>query len=198
MLAGATVTSLATWLDEEWVTAGVDGDAGLGASTFEIEQRVAGDAVGAFTDRESAGLAGVIDFGALAGQLSPGAVVFGWVEVRAAADSVSGDLDIVSDYTAGDSTLGDVLTYGARVVSSTADCSTGGWAAGAVVTPDATALSGGSTADFELVAGTGGAAGAAKVVCFRIAFPAAGAPGQYDALQGVDADVVWYFDATSK
>src|SRR5688572_3080360 len=38
VLSGATVTSLAAWLDEEWVTAGVDGDPGVTASEFEIEQ----------------------------------------------------------------------------------------------------------------------------------------------------------------
>src|SRR5688500_8706907 len=58
LLSGATVTSLAAWLDEAWVTAGVDGAPGVIASEFEIEQSVATDA-GAWFDRESAGVAGV-------------------------------------------------------------------------------------------------------------------------------------------
>ena len=32
VLAGATVTSLASWLDEEWVIAGVDGSSGIASS----------------------------------------------------------------------------------------------------------------------------------------------------------------------
>lgn len=200
VLAGATVTSLATWLDEEWVTAGVDGDAGLTSSTFEIEQRVATDAAATFTDRETAGAAGVVDFGALAAQLSPGTVVYGWVEVRAADGSVSGDLALVSDYAAGATALGDVLTYGARVHPTSATCDATSFAStGTQLVADGTALSGGSGATtFHLDAGSG-AAGTPKSVCFRIAFPSADPldPHEYDALQGGTANALWYFQATS-
>jgi hypothetical protein len=196
VLAGATVTSLATWLDEEWVTAGVDGDAGLTASTFEIEQQLAGDGTDWF-DRETAGAAGVVDFDDVAQSLSPGAVAYGWVRLRAADGSVSGDLDLVSDYTLGDSPLGDVLTYGARVHPTSATCNlTSYGATGSALVADGSALTADSGSSFHLDAGSG-AAGTAQVVCFRIVFPDASTPGEFDLLQGEDADVVWYFDVSS-
>lgn len=196
VLAGATVTSLATWLDEEWVTAGVDGDAGLSSSTFEIEQQVATDGSTWF-DRETAGSAGVVDFDDVAQNLSPGAVAYGWVRLRAADGSVSGDLDLVSDYESGDSDLGDVLTYGARVHPTSATCNGTSYAGtGSELVAAGSALSAGSASSFHLDAGSG-AAGTPQVVCFRIAFPDVSTPGEFDALQGADADVSWYFDATS-
>lgn len=196
VLAGATVTSLATWLDEEWVTAGVDGDAGLSSSTFEIEQQVSTDGSTWF-DRETAGAAGVVDFDDVAQSLSPGAVAYGWVRLRAADGSVSGDLGLVSDYTLGDSDLGDVLTYGARVHPTSATCNLTSYAStGTELVATGSALTADSASTFHLDAGSG-AAGTAQVVCFRIAFPTASTPGEFDDLMGADADVTWYFDAAS-
>jgi hypothetical protein len=194
LLAGATVTSLAAWLDEEWVVAGVDGDAGVGASSFEIEQRVASDA-GSWFNRETEGAAGVVDFDDIAASLSPGTSAFGWVSLRAAVDSVNGTLTVDSDYVDGDSPLGDVLTYGARVVANEASCTVGGYAAGTVLVADGTTLETGSGAtSFGLVGGDPGDPGAAKTVCFRIAFPSG---TTFDALQGETAALGWHFEALS-
>src|SRR5690606_23106645 len=102
VLAGATVTSLATWLDVEWVTAGVDGDPGVSASSFEIQQSLATDE-GAWADRETLDEAEPIDFDDVAAALSPGDVAYGWVSLRTAENSVGGDLALVSGYTAADS-----------------------------------------------------------------------------------------------
>lgn len=193
LLTGATITSLATWLDEEWVVAGVDGDAGIGASSFNIEQRVASDAADTWFDRETDVAAGVVDFDDIAQSLSPGAVAFGWVSVRAETGSIGGDLGIISDYVASD--LGAVLTYGARVVADESSCTTGGYASGTVLVADGAAVSAGSGATtFALVAGDPGDPGTAKTVCFRIAFPDG---TTYDALQGESADLGWHFEATS-
>jgi hypothetical protein len=190
LLTGATVTSLASWLDEEWVTAGVDGDPGVAASQFEVEQQVQGDA--AWFNRET-GPGGVVDFDDLAANLSPGAVVYGWVSLRAADGSVGGTVRIVSTYNDGDSPLGDVLTYGARLHATPATCTAVGFSGGTqLVAPD-TELENESATTFVLPAGSG-AAGTPTTVCIRIEFPQARAN---DALQGEEATPGWFFESTS-
>lgn len=194
LLTGATVTSLAAWLDEEWVTAGVDGAPGVLASEFEIEQTVATDA-GAWFDRESAGVAGVIDFDDIAAALSPGEVAYGWVSLRAAADSLGGDLTLLSDYTLGDSPLGDALRYGARLHPDETTCTVGAFATtGSELVATGSALTVGSGATtFSLTAGTPGNPGPDQTVCFRLELPS----GASDTLMGETADVTWFFDAIS-
>jgi hypothetical protein len=194
LLSGATVTSLAAWLDEEWVTAGVDGDPGVLASEFEIEQSVATD-VGTWANRESAGAAGVVDFDDIAAALTPGDVAYGWVSVRAAADSLGGDVTLVSDYTLGDSPLGDALRYGARLHPDDTTCTAAAFAGiGTELVAGGSALTAGSGATtFALAAGSGGAAGTPLTVCFRLELPA----GASDTLMGETADVTWFFDAIS-
>lgn len=194
LLSGATVTSLAAWLDEEWVTAGVDGAPGVIASEFEIEQSVATDA-GAWFDRETAGVAGVVDFDDIAAALTPGDVAYGWVSLRAAADSLGGDLTLVSDYTLGDSPLGDALRYGARLHPDATTCTAGAFAStGSQLVASGSVLTAGSGATtFALAAGASGLPGTPQTVCFRLELPA----GASDTLMGETADVTWFFDAIS-
>lgn len=194
LLSGATVTSLAAWLDEEWVTAGVDGAPGVIASEFEVEQSVATDA-GDWFDRESAGVAGVVDFDDIAAALSPGEVAYGWVSLRTAADSLGGDLTLVSDYTAGDSLLGDALRYGARLHEDTTTCTAGAFATtgSELVATGSVLATGSGTTTFTLDAGTAGAPGTPLTVCFRLELPL----GASDTLMGESADITWSFDAIS-
>lgn len=194
LLSGATVTSLAAWLDEEWVTAGVDGEPGVVTSEFEIEQSVATDA-GAWFNRESAGVAGVVDFDDIAAAFSPGEVAYGWVSVRAAADSLGGDLTLVSDYSLGDSPLGDALRYGVRLHPDATTCTAGAFATtGSELVATGSALTMGSgTTTFSLAAGTPGNPGLAQTVCFRLELPS----GASDTLMGQTAAVTWSFDAIS-
>lgn len=198
VLAGATVTSLATWLDEEWVVAGVAGLGGVASSEFEIEQLVAtDDPADPWHNRETAAApAGVVSFDAIAATLSPGDVAYGWVQLRAAENSVAGTLTLAADYVAATSDLGDVLTYGARVHPTTATCNAADFAAtGDLLVANDTAISTGSAAtSFALAAGTSSAPGTAKTVCFRIEFPAAAAD---DTLQGLTASLGWHFEAES-
>jgi hypothetical protein len=194
LLTGATVTSLAAWLDEEWVTAGVDGVPGVLTSEFEIEQSVATDA-GDWFNRESAGVAGVVDFDDIAAAFSPGEVAYGWVSLRTAADSLGGDLTLVSDYTLGDSVLGDALRYGARLHPDETTCTAGAFAGtGTELVADGSVLTTGSGATtFALAAGALGAPGTPQTVCFRLELPS----GASDTLMGETADVTWFFDAIS-
>jgi hypothetical protein len=194
LLTGATVTSLAAWLDEEWVTAGVDGAPGVLASEFEIEQSVATDA-GAWVNRETAGVAGVVDFDDIAAAFSPGEVAYGWVSLRTAADSLGGTLTLVSDYTLGGSALGDALRYGARLHPDASTCTAGAFAGtGTELVADGSALTVGSGATtYSLAAGTLGSPGLDQTVCFRLELPS----GASDTLMGGTADVTWFFDAIS-
>jgi hypothetical protein len=194
LVAGTTVTSLAAWLDEEWVTAGVDGAPGVLASEFEIEQSVATDA-GAWFNRETAGVAGVVDFDDIAAAFSPGEVAYGWVSLRTAADSLGGDLTLVSDYTLGDSPLGDALRYGARLHPDATTCTAGAFATtGTELVASGSVLTTGSgVTTFALAAGTLGAPGTPQTVCFRLELPS----GASDTLMGETADVTWFFDAIS-
>lgn len=194
LLGGATVTSLAAWSDEEWVTAGVDGAPGVLASEFEVEQSVATDA-GAWFDRETSGSAGVVDFDDVAAALSPGEIAYGWVSLRAAADSLGGDLTLVSDYTLGDSLLGDALVYGARLHPDETTCNATDYTTtgSQLVAPSSALTAGSGATTFALAAGTGGAPGTPQTVCFRLEMPS----GASETLMGETADVTWFFDAIS-
>jgi hypothetical protein len=195
VLAGATVTSLATWLDEEWVIAGVNGVGGIGSSEFEIEQLVASDDPDTgWANRETQPEAGVISLDDVAANLSPGAVAYGWVQLRAAEGSVGGDVTLASDYAP--SALGAVLVYGARVHPSTATCNSDDYASTGteLVAPTTSVSLGSGTTSFALTAGTADAPGMPRTVCFRVEFPEAAAD---DDLQGELASLGWHFVAES-
>lgn len=193
-LAGVTVTSLATWFDEEWVSAGVNGVPGFSASRFAIEQQTLDDA-GTWTTHKDQADPGVVSFGSLASSLAPGSTAYGWVAVRTAADStVGGTITLRSAYTAGDSLLGDALVYGARVMSDPAECAAGSFdAAGTELVPSGSALDT-DGATFRVEPGTAGAAGATQWVCIELEFPAGAAD---PLLQGQTLDALWVLEAQS-
>lgn len=194
LLTGATVTSLAAWLDEEWVTAGVDGVSGIASSRFEIEQLV--DGVGEdWENHETQGQSSVVSFDTAASRLSPGASTVGWVQLRAAADSVAGTVTLQPASASLTGTLAPALRYSAYLHDDLSTCTDGTPATGAsatLVSNQALNVGSGSTT-FTLPAGTGGAAGAADTVCFVITLPS----GAADSLQGQTASVGWYFSSVS-
>lgn len=194
LLTGATVTSLAAWLDEEWVTAGVDGVSGIASSEFEIEQLVAGAGEG-WENHETIGQSSVVSFDEAASQLSPGVSAVGWVSLRAAADSVGGTVVLKPASATLTGTLAPALRYSAWLHDTAATCTDTTYASGAMrqlVNDQALNVGSGATT-FELDAGTGGAAGEDDTVCFRITLPS----GASDTLQGQTATVGWYFESTS-
>lgn len=194
MLAGATVTSLAAWIDEEWVTAGVDGVAGVHASEFEIEQLVAG-VDEEWTNHESVTDMGVVSFDDVAANLSPGAIAYGWVSLRAAADSVGGDLVIKPATDTLTGALESALRYSAWLHSTNTTCNEDEYADEAIMqlVDDQAVNVGSGATSFELERGAEGSPGTDKTVCFAITLPA----GASVALQGENASVAWYFEATS-
>lgn len=195
VLAGATVTSLASWLDQEWVTAGVNGTSGIASSSFEVQQHVATDTVTLWHDRET-GPGGVVDFGSLASTLSPGVSAVGYVSLRTTVGSVAGTLTLQpAPGNASSGTLGTALRYSAWLHDTSATCTASTYASGAIsqlVNDQALTVGSGATT-FALAAGTSTLAGDDQTVCFRITLPS----GASDTLQGQTASVGWYFDAVS-
>ncbi|TXK17306.1 hypothetical protein [Homoserinibacter sp. GY 40078] len=195
LVAGITVPSLAAWTDTEWITGGVGNDAGVGASTFEVQQFAAGDTV--WDDYETQPEANVIDFSAQAVQLTPGDTVYGYVRLRTVAGSLGGDLTLGADTSVVADSLEDALTYGARVMNDTTGCTAGSYAStGTELQALGSALDASAGGTFSLAAAADESTpGVEQVVCFALTFPASFAGD--DTLQGATASTVWHFDAVS-
>ena len=198
LAAGVTIPSLAAWTDTEWIIGGIanngagdpgdpgDNGGGVSTSTFEVEQKAAGDA--AFADYETEDVANVIDFSEAAGALSLGDTVYAYVDLRTKTDSLGGTLAITPATEAGE--LADELRYGARLVTDAAACTSAGFAASTdVLQASGSALSVSAGTSFSLAAN----AAETKTVCFELNLPAT-APS---TLQGKTAAPQWYFAATS-
>ena len=187
LIGGATVTSLAFWTDIEFVQGGVGDDPGISTSEFEVQQMVATDAD--WEDREVPP-GGVVDFGVGALSLTPGDVVYGWVQLRTAPGSLAGTLELNGATDDGD--LFDVLTYGVRVVPTTAACDATGFDASVTGVVDrGSALSDDFDNQFTLAAN----ATEVKTICFEIVFSEDNADN--DDLQGLTTMPVWSFEAES-
>ncbi len=194
---GVTVGSLAAWTDIEYVVGGVDADAGVTSSVFEVEQFTASDI--AFDHYETEVGANVVDFGALAATLTPGDTVYGYVRLRTVIDSLGGTLTLAADTTVVADELSDALTYSAVLVSDYSDCNATdvGPSTTATLVPAGTALDevDDPAATFSLAASNGVAPGDEQAVCFVIDFDASYADD--DELQGQTVSPVWHFDAVS-
>ncbi len=196
LLSGATVTSLAAWTDTEWVNGGVSTLPGVASSTFDVQQNVTSDSTDWTTDVASPG--GTVDFGAQADALTPGTSVVGFVRLRVSPDSTGGTLSLVPGTSTGSSAFLAALTYGAWLVPSYTDCTPSGYDGTGTtqLVPDNSPLTTSGTTSFTLTAGTGGAAGPEQAICFRMEFPPLGDPND-KSLQGLSADPIWQFNATS-
>jgi predicted ribosomally synthesized peptide with SipW-like signal peptide len=195
LVAGITVPSLAAWTDSEWVTGGVGNIPGISTSSFEVEQFAAGDTI--WDHYETQGVANVIDFSAQAASLAPGDTVYGYVRLRTEAGSLGGTLTLAADTVVTASTLSAAVVYGARVVSSTAECSAANYAAsGTLLQASGSALNASSLGTFSLAAAPDATTpGAEKVVCFELEFPISFAGDE--TLMRSSVAPVWHFDAVS-
>jgi predicted ribosomally synthesized peptide with SipW-like signal peptide len=192
LLGGIGVTSLAAWTDQEFVQGGVNGSAGVGTSTFNVLQSVAGDS-SSFTDRETSP-GGVIDFSSVAAALSPGATVYGWVQLKTDDPSIDGTLALKSS-TATATGLAQYLSYGATIVPDTGSCTADGFATAAgtasnVLTAPGQPVTADSTQTFTLAAN----GAETRTVCFQIHMQDADVP---DTAMGLSFTPIWYFDAIS-
>jgi predicted ribosomally synthesized peptide with SipW-like signal peptide len=194
---GAAVT-LAAWTDTEWIFGGTDRDGtAIGTTVFEVEQNVF-DGAG-FANRETAppgGTAGRLNFTVQAASLSPGAVVYAPMQLRAAPGSVGGTavLNAGAAGAGSDGALFGALVYQARTGVPQAGCNAAGITGGtALVAAGSPLTTAGSTA-VTLPPGTGGDAGTPVDVCFQLTMPASATSS---ALQGKTVTPVWSFTATS-
>ena len=192
--AGATISSLAAWTDTEWVFGGAATENGVSTSVFEVNQNVT---TGATWTNDLANPGGKIDFSIVAQDLMPGEPVYGFVRLRTIENSLPGDLTLNAPVmgAGGSATLFSALTYGAKIVPSTGDCTDAGFTASStVVVAPGSATSAGSAVDvFDLAGGTA-APGPEKVVCFQLMLPSPAS----DTLQGLTAQPIWNFTAESK
>jgi predicted ribosomally synthesized peptide with SipW-like signal peptide len=192
LLGGIGVTSLAAWTDQEYVQGGVGGTGGVGSSTFDVLQSVAADS-SAFTSR-NASPGGVIDFTSVASTLSPGKVVYGWVQVKTNNPSLDGTLNLKSNITTLTG-LSQYLSYGAVIVPSTAACTAAGYTTASgtpanVLAAAASPLNVNGSQSFTLAAnGT-----ETKTVCFQLTMQSTGVP---TTAMGLTFTPIWYFDAIS-
>ncbi|HEY0215590.1 MAG TPA: SipW-dependent-type signal peptide-containing protein [Cellulomonas sp.] len=193
---GAAVT-LAAWTDTEWVYGGTgDPDTPIGSSVFEVQQNVY-DGAG-FVDRETQAGAGALDFTIASGTLSPGAVVYAPMQLRATAGSVGGTV-VLTGAVAGtgtDAALFAVLRYQVRTGVAAASCDAAGMAgAGADLVAAGSTLATAGTGTFTLPPAPDATTPGTPVdVCFAMTFPATSTD---PALQGLAAIPVWNFVATS-
>ncbi len=197
LLSGATVTSLAAWTDTEWVNGGVSTLPGVAASRFDVEQNVTANATTNWTtDLASPG--GTVDFGAEAAALTPNTSVVGYVRLRVVTGSIGGTLQLVHGASTGDSAFLAALRYGAWLHADPSTCTPALYdASGSTqLVPDNSTIGTDSTTTFALPAGTSTDPGTEETVCFRLTFPPLGDPSD-KSLQGLTADPIWQFNATS-
>lgn len=202
----ATMATLASWTDSEWVFGGGAGGPGVGTSTFEVQQNrsttppAAGDA---FEDFETNETAGQLTFAVDPGAMTPGDTVYAPVALRTTTASIAGTVTLQEAVASTNSThvaidpsglLWDNLTYSVRVTSDiavAANCNAAGYAsAGTVVVPDTGLGDAISPAAQPLAA----EAGNVQYYCFALTLPN---NATTQTLQGRTVFPAWEFAAES-
>lgn len=196
LIGSLGVASLAAWSDFEWVVGGVGADdAGITASTFEVEQFASGDAAWDHWEDEDTDI-NVVDFSALAAALTPGDTVYGYVRLRTVTGSLDGEVSLSAHTAVVADEFSDALEYGAWLLDDFADCDEDvATAGGTVLVAAASALDVDGAAPFALGGATTTDPGTEQTVCFEIHFP-----DTYEddaTLQGDTVTPVWSFDAIS-
>lgn len=201
LVVGVGVTyTLATWTDSEWVWGGADGDAGIGTSTFEVQQDTSSPfaAPGEFDDFETnPGDELAFSPGALA--LSPGDTVYAPVALRTTAASLAGDVELQGAIAAAEIAIEDdgaLLWNAVRVTVYTAPGATPPSACTSAFEPTEwdTIVSNaplGTTANGEQRLAA--EAGSIQHYCFALTLPA----DSPDALQGRTIAPAWEFASES-
>lgn len=199
---GATAT-FAAWTDSEWVFGGSGADAaGIGTSTFEVEQST--DAGVSWGEFESADGANEMVFpSALA--LSPGDSAYAAVQLRTTADSIAGTVTLqpadpatavqVTGVDDTDDLLFDALDV--RVVTSTSSftCNLAAFSSETLIADGALNATGGSAAQSLSAAG-----GSTQYYCFEITLPDPLVPASgytVDDYMGRAVAPLWEFAAES-
>lgn len=193
---GASLT-LASWTDTEWVFGGLDGDANVGTSAFEVQQStIAPFGAGTWVDRESnPGGELVFTTGALA--LAPGESVYAPVALRTTADSLGGSVTLNAAVAAAGIIVNDTdgLLWAAlqqRVVTDTAPFTCDATAFGSR-TPFAVGALGTAAATTAQTQALAAASGSTQFYCVEVTLPS----GSPDTLQGRTVAPAWAFVSVS-
>lgn len=200
---GLTYT-LATWNDSEWVWGGVNGEAGIGASSFNVQQDTSSPfTTGSFGDFETnPGDELMFSAGALA--LSPGDSVYAPVALRTEMPSLAGEvtlqaaepaLGITVDDTGG--LLWDAMTVTVYTAAGEtppeacdADLTPGSWT---TLVADKSLNAGGAATAQTLAA----QAGSVQHYCFVLTLPTEAQIGTGTELMGRTIAPAWEFAAES-
>ncbi|TFD88924.1 SipW-dependent-type signal peptide-containing protein [Cryobacterium serini] len=200
---GSTAT-LAAWTDTEWVFGGSGNDAGVGTSSFEVEQNVVAPfATTAFVqDETNPGQA--LTFGLDALSLTPGDSVYAPVALRTVANSVAGDLTLEPAVPAAGVVVVDA---GGNLWN---DLTVRVWVSGTAFTCDASTVASASIVQIASGAlGTSGGTAAQTLAaasantqyyCFSVTLPEpinANAAREIAGLQGRTVAPAWEFSAVS-
>lgn len=194
---GAAVT-LAAWTDTEWIFGGTNNDTPIGTSVFEVEQNVFDG--NSFQNRENwptDATAGKLNFTVSAQSLTPGAIVYAPMQLRAAPGSIGGTA-VLNGAVAGPNTnaaLMAALTYQVRSGVTQANCNAAGIGAGTPIVAAGQPLTANGTASLTIGAAPNTTTGGTPVdICFQITMPASATSS---TLQGQTVTPVWNFVATS-
>lgn len=200
---GLTAT-LASWSDQEWVSAGNGlGGPGVATNSFEVQQNVSSpfsDATGQWIDRESnPGSSLTFSTGALA--LSPGTSVYAPVALKTTAASIAGELSLAAPVASTGVTVtdpGDLLwnAIDVRVAASqsSATCSAAAFTGDSVVASGKLATASIAPADAVSLSAAGGNT---WHFCFELTLPSTGLVGDGSNLQGKSIAPAWEFVSTS-
>ncbi|PZE86764.1 acyl-CoA dehydrogenase [Curtobacterium sp. MCBD17_032] len=204
LVVGGVGLTLAAWTDTEWVFGGNGaGGAGVGTSTFEVEQSVAGAPFTAGWTQAEANPGQGMTFTADALALSPGEASYAAVALRTVSGSVAGSLRLESATPAAgittadtDEILWDALQVRVATTATSASCGAATFNDPAAVIASGPLGTAGAATTQALAANSG----SAQAYCFEVSLPATPALPtgvELDALQGRTVAPAWEFTAES-
>lgn len=173
VLGVGTTLTLAAWTDSEY-SAGT-----YTASVFGIE----GSTGGVFAEHATTGTAAAMSFDA--GAMSPGAVAYGFLDVRTtAASTVGGTAALTESVPTGSTLITNNLVYRVAVVPAGTACS-------------GAAYGGSDTGAGSVFAGASGPLGSAAQDTVRFCFRVTMAAGTPSTAQGQSGTITWRVTGTS-
>ncbi|WP_234005421.1 SipW-dependent-type signal peptide-containing protein [Arthrobacter sp. PGP41] len=202
---GAAAT-LAAWTDNEWVFGGSGNGDGTepntpGTGIYRMQQNTWAGTAGAanWTDEPDAN-GGALTYTIAPELMVPGKTVYSPMQLRAVAGSEALDVSLAQGIQSqlnrgpdNSTDLYDALTYGVYRGVDKATCEAGTVAGAAVVVPEESALTAGSSTTFPLSAGDdANTAGAPVNLCFALTLPS----GASATLQGLNTVPVWRFTSS--
>lgn len=206
---GATAT-LAAWTDTEWVFGGNGADAGVGTSSFEVEQNVSApfsdflsDGTTTAWNQNETNPGNELTFGLSALSLTPGDSLYAPVALRTIAGAIAGDVTLqpavaASGVSSTDpaQALWDALTVRVWASTTAQTCDATIVASGATLIVDGALASAGGQSAEVLMADRGNT----QYYCFEVTLPRPTDPQEIIDIAGLQGRTVapaWEFAAAS-